>query len=88
MILATVMLFLQTSGVAVAQAHKDIKPLTTIDFDAAMRRATEMQPPQPRSELGPIDKWRYESCQQDAATAPTHQGVIVKMRICREKFDR
>jgi hypothetical protein len=36
--------------------------------------------------LGPIDKWRYESCQQDAATAPTQSGVNIKMRVCREKF--
>lgn len=44
-------------------------------------------PPQsPKPELGPIDKWRYESCQQDAATAPTSQGVIIKMRVCRDKF--
>ena len=43
-----------------------------------------MAPPKPM--LGPIDKWRYESCQQDAATAPTSQGVAVKLRICRDKF--
>jgi len=43
-------------------------------------------PPPPKPELGPIDKWRYESCQQDAATAPTYQGVNIKMRVCRDKF--
>jgi hypothetical protein len=36
--------------------------------------------------LGPIDKWRYQSCQQDAATAPTQPGINIKMRLCREKF--
>jgi len=43
-------------------------------------------PPIPKPELGPIDKWRYQSCQQGAATAPTSQGVIIKLRVCREKF--
>ena len=85
MILAAA-LIVQMVGPAMAQTQKDIKPLTTIDFDAAMRRAEEIPPPPPKPELGPIDKWRYQSCQQDAATAPTHQGVIVRLRICREKF--
>jgi len=37
-------------------------------------------------ELGPIDRWRYESCQQDASQAPTQTGVTVGLRICRKKF--
>jgi hypothetical protein len=36
--------------------------------------------------LGWLDQRRYESCQQDAAKAPTAQGVAVGVRICREKF--
>jgi hypothetical protein len=43
-------------------------------------------PPPPKQELGMIDKWRYQSCQQDAATAPTQSGINIKMRVCREKF--
>lgn len=85
-ILASVLLFSQMPGMTMAQTQKDQKPLATVDFDAAMRRASEIPLPPPKPELGPIDKWRYESCQQDAATAPTPQGVVVKMRICREKF--
>ena len=38
------------------------------------------------SELGVIDQWRYASCQREAATAPTPQGVNVGLRLCREKF--
>lgn len=38
--------------------------------------------------LGPIDRWRYESCQKEAALAPTSQGVGVGLRICREKFSQ
>lgn len=36
--------------------------------------------------LGPIDRWRYQSCQQDAAKAPTPIGVNTGLRVCREKF--
>jgi hypothetical protein len=39
-----------------------------------------------KPKLGPIDQWRYESCQTDAAKAPTSQGVFQGMRVCREKF--
>ena len=39
-----------------------------------------------KEKLGFIEKWRYESCQQDAATAPTQAGINIKMRVCREKF--
>ena len=44
------------------------------------------EPPAPKPKLGPIDQWRYESCQTDAAKAPTSQGVFQGMRVCREKF--
>lgn len=42
--------------------------------------------PPVRNTLGWLDQRRYESCQQDAAKAPTPQGVVVGLRICREKF--
>jgi hypothetical protein len=42
--------------------------------------------PDKRQKLGVIDRWRYESCQTDAAKAPTSQGVFQGMRVCREKF--
>ena len=40
----------------------------------------------PKPKLGPIDQWRYDSCRSDAAKAPTPQGVIQGMQVCREKF--
>lgn len=40
----------------------------------------------PKPKLGPIDQWRYESCQKDAAQAPTVLGVNTGLRLCREKF--
>lgn len=42
--------------------------------------------PDKRQKLGVIDRWRYESCQTDAAKAPTSQGVNAGLRVCREKF--
>lgn len=42
--------------------------------------------PAPKRELNMIDRWRFESCQRDAAKAPTPQGVNIGMRLCREKF--
>ncbi len=52
-------------------------------FDLAMHYCIELPRP-----LGTIEKWRYESCQTDAAKAPTSQGVNAGLRICREKFDQ
>lgn len=43
-------------------------------------------PPAPKPKLGPIDQWRFESCQKDAAQAPTVLGVNTGLRLCREKF--
>lgn len=54
--------------------------------DLAERLGVKIAPPMPKPELGPIDRWRYESCQQDAAKAPTTQGVAIGMRVCAEKF--
>lgn len=50
-------------------------------FDLAMHYCIGLPKP-----LGPIDQWRYELCQTDAAKAPTSQGVNQGMRVCREKF--
>ncbi len=41
-----------------------------------------------KPKLGWLDQSRYESCQQDAAKAPTPHGVNVGLRICREKFNQ
>jgi hypothetical protein len=52
-------------------------------FDLAMHYCIELPKP-----LGTIERWRYESCQTDAAKAPTSQGVAQGMRVCREKFNQ
>lgn len=44
------------------------------------------EPPAPKPKLGPIDQWRNESCQKDAAQAPTVLGGNTGLRLCREKF--
>jgi hypothetical protein len=56
--------------------------------ELAAKLCVDMSPPKQPAKLGPIDRWRYESCQQDAAKAPTPQGVNIGMRLCREKFDQ
>jgi hypothetical protein len=40
----------------------------------------------PKPKLGPIDQWRFESCQKEAAQVPTVLGVNTGLRLCREKF--
>lgn len=64
------------------------KAMTEAEFQEAMKRLNEMPtlPTPPKRNLGPIDKWRFESCQTDAAKAPTSQGVFAGLRVCREKF--
>lgn len=46
----------------------------------------KLQAPRQARDLGSVDRWRYNSCQSDAAQAPTQQGVQVGLRLCREKF--
>lgn len=60
-------------------------PGQTIDYDALMNGLNSLPDP-PKRELGPIDRWRFESCQSDAAKAPTELGVKAGLRVCREKF--
>lgn len=48
--------------------------------------ASSSEAQKPPKELGFIDKWRYESCLQEAAKAPTERGVFLGMKICRDKF--
>lgn len=62
-------------------------PSATPDQVAAAL-CVKLQPPHQARELGAIDRWRYNSCQKDAAQAPTSQGVVIGVRLCREKFDQ
>ncbi|MBH9553142.1 hypothetical protein [Inhella gelatinilytica] len=64
---------------------------STIDPDAliAKFKATNAKEPQwTPKELGPIDKWRYESCLESATKAPTEVGVRQGTRLCKVKFGR
>lgn len=62
-----------------------VPPSQTIDYNALMNNLNSLPEP-PKRELGPIDRWRFESCQSDAAKAPTELGVKAGLRVCREKF--
>lgn len=52
---------------------------------AAALNVAPAVPPKSKT-LGIIDKWRYESCQDSAAKAPTPIGVNAGLRLCRERF--
>lgn len=43
-------------------------------------------PEPPKRELGPIDRWRYDSCRTEASKAPTKEGVRSGLQVCHEKF--
>lgn len=75
-------------GVALP-ANYGTPAMNVVDYDAVMARLQAM-PEQPvvKPKLGWLDQRRYQSCQQDAAKAPTPQGVNVSMRICREQFNQ
>lgn len=45
----------------------------------------EPEPP-PKRELGPIDRWRYDSCRTEASKAPTKEGVRAGLQVCHERF--
>jgi hypothetical protein len=76
-------LFALDDASAVAVIQQVYYPEIPVEQIAA-KLGVVMPPPKP--ELGMVDKWRYQSCQQGAAEAPTPQGVIIKLRVCREKF--
>lgn len=54
----------------------------------AWEMCVELTPPKPKTKLGPIDVWYYESCRKEAAHAPTSQGVNIGMQLCRDKFSQ
>jgi hypothetical protein len=60
-------------------------PEMTIE-DFAKWLCVQWPPVDKRRKLGPIDQWRFESCQTEAAKAPTAQGVNAGLRVCRDKF--
>lgn len=65
--------------------------LQSVDGDPSKHEGARFYDPAPPiqplpKELGQIDRWRYESCQQDAAKSPTELGVKVGLQLCRKKF--
>lgn len=91
-IAAVLVLALCAGGQALAQKGGNNQNFTMEDFLRAGYRIRPEPPPEPpppeppKRELGPIDRWRFESCQSDAAKAPTELGVKAGLRVCREKF--
>ncbi len=85
-------LFFVSFAIAQANGQNSTRPYTYEDiFIRGIAKPPEEPPPPPaksKAKLGIIDKWRYESCQQDAGSAHTPQGVILKKRVCDEKFDQ
>ncbi len=55
---------------------------------AGERFIADLKPaePPPKRELGPIDRWRYDSCRTEASKAPTKEGVRAGLQVCHEKF--
>jgi hypothetical protein len=72
---------------AIRVLHSIYYPSIPIN-ELAAKMCVQLDPPKSPKTLGRIDRWRYESCQQDAAKAPTPQGVNIGMRLCREKFEQ
>lgn len=58
------------------------------DLAAGERFIEDLKPaePPPKRELGPIDRWRYDSCRTEASKAPTKEGVRAGLQVCHEKF--
>lgn len=70
---------------ALVASSRFVEYFDGIDMEA-LRRSLEAQ--KQKKELGPIDKWRYESCRESATKAPTIVGVNRGLRICDEKFSQ
>lgn len=64
-----------------------IRSDTNDDYWSSVIAKQEVAPKKVK-ELGPIDKWRYDSCRQDAAKSPTEAGVRIGLQICRDKFEQ
>lgn len=80
------------SGCVVAQTQPDKKAKPVDAFDEVIANLPRIRPPAPtppeppKRELGPIDRWRYDSCRTEASKAPTKEGVRAGLQVCHEKF--
>lgn len=51
----------------------------------AKRLGVKLWQPKP---LNAFERWRYQSCREDAAGAPTVAGVRERLSLCRERFSQ
>lgn len=81
--------------IAEKTAQQPLKPPRWVDVDPADYEWKGLLPPSapastppepPKRELGPIDRWRYDSCRTEASKAPTREGVRSGLQVCHEKF--
>jgi len=75
-----------SDDIALDVIHRNYYPhMDKADLAARLGvKLSESRAPKPK--LGPIDQWRFESCQKEAAHAPTVLGVNTGLRLCRERF--
>ncbi len=82
--------FPSLQGLSDAEAFDAVHAAFYADMDKAelARRIGFTLPPPPPGprKLSAWERWRYESCQQDATKAPTTKGVTEGLWLCREKF--
>lgn len=53
---------------------------------SSLRASFDSVVPKPILKLGPLEKWRYNSCMDEAVKAPTEAGVMHGTNNCRERF--
>ena len=90
--------FIANSGVCARREADDLikqgrfeyvnAPTGGLDGARFYEQAPPAPPPPepPKRELGPIDRWRYDSCRTEASKAPTKEGVRAGLQVCNEKF--
>ena len=70
---------------ALVATSRFVNPFDRFDTKALFRSVDAQKQ---KKELGPIDRWRYDSCRESATKAPTTVGVNRGLSICDEKFDQ
>lgn len=56
------------------------------NWAALDRYLADTKPTPPPRKLNTFEKWRYDSCREKAAQAPTEIGVKSGMALCKEKY--
>lgn len=74
---------------ALERAFKKMDELDAAGIGRGYQPPFTAPPPEPtfeKRQLGPIDRWRFESCMRDAAKAPKQRGVVVGVASCERHF--